>query len=55
MTPETRSMVVVRAPGTSNKPMLRVSNRLLTNAGFNIGTAIEVTYERSIITIRKIK
>jgi hypothetical protein len=48
-------MVVVRAPGTNNKPMIRITNELLTNAGFSIGTKIEVTYEKGIITIKKIK
>jgi hypothetical protein len=55
MTAVIRHMVVVRTPGTNNKPMIRISNELLANAGFNIGTQIEITYERGNITIKKIK
>jgi hypothetical protein len=52
---EVRRMVIVRAPGTNNKPMIRISNNILAHAGFTIGTRIEITYERDIITIKKIK
>ena len=49
-----RHMTVVRAPGTMNKPSIRIANNLLAGAEFTIGTAIEVTYQRGIITITKI-
>lgn len=49
-----RYMRVTRAPGSLNKPMIRIINRLLVKAGFDLGTSIEVTYEQDLITIRKI-
>ncbi|OGI15745.1 MAG: hypothetical protein A2878_02980 [Candidatus Moranbacteria bacterium RIFCSPHIGHO2_01_FULL_54_31] len=49
-----RRMTVVRAPSTNGKPMIRLINNLLTKAGFEIGTPIEVTYQRGIITIKKL-
>lgn len=54
MEPQNRRMVVVRAPSTNNKPMIRISNNLLVHVGFTIGTPIEVIYERGIITIKKL-
>lgn len=51
-----RKMVVTYAPGGSKeKPMIRISNNFLKTVGFEIGTAIEVTYEENIITINKVK
>lgn len=48
-----RRMTVVRTPGTDDKAMIRLtSNTMLTSAGFTVGTEIEVTYERNIITIK---
>ena len=49
-----RYMTVTRAPGSLTKPMIRILNRLLIKAGFEIGISIEVTYEQGIITIRKL-
>ena len=49
-----RQMTVVRAPSTNGKPMIRIVNNLLTKAGFEIGTPIEVTYGRGFITIKKL-
>jgi len=54
MTPSTRRMKVLRAPGTDNKPMIRISNNFLVNAGFSIGTKVEVSYCRGIIVITRI-
>ena len=51
----TRRMTVVRAPGTYDKPMIRITNKLLVSAGFKMGTAVKVTYQRGIITIKKLK
>ena len=48
-----RRMTVVRAPSTNGKPMIRIVNNLLAKAGFEIGTPVEVTYQRGIITIKK--
>ncbi|HEY4498479.1 MAG TPA: hypothetical protein VJH94_00265 [Candidatus Paceibacterota bacterium] len=45
-------MAVVRAPSTNGKPMIRIVNNLLTKAGFEIGTPIEVVYQQNIITLR---
>ena len=47
-------MVVTRAPGSNDKPMVRIRNRLLTEAGFEIGVSVEVVYNQDLITIRKI-
>jgi antitoxin component of MazEF toxin-antitoxin module len=47
-------MSVVRAPSTNEKAMIRIVNNLLTRAGFSIGTAIEVSYQPGIITIKKV-
>jgi len=49
-----RKMTVTRAPGSNDQPMLRISNRLLTSSGFNIGTPIEVSYQSGTITITKV-
>lgn len=54
MESQNRRMVVVRAPGTNDKPMIRISNNILASAGFAIGTSVEITYERGIITIKKL-
>jgi hypothetical protein len=50
-----RRMSVVRAPSTNNKAMIRIVNSLLPRSGFSIGTAIEVSYQPGIITIKKLK
>lgn len=55
MMPIERAMVVVRAPSTNNKPMIRITNELVSTSGFDIGTAILVSYQRDIITITKLK
>jgi len=47
-----RKMVVVRAPSTTNCPMVRIANRTLQLHGFVIGAVIEVAYEQNIITLR---
>ena len=49
-----RKMLIVRAPGTDRNPMLRISNSFLLLAGFKVGTAIEVSYQPGLITIKKI-
>ncbi len=49
-----RHMSVVRAPSTNNKAMLRIVNNLLPQAGFSIGTIVEVTYRSGLITIKKL-
>ncbi len=49
-----RYMRVTRAPGTLNQPMIRIINRLLIKAGFELGVSIEVIYEEGLITIRKL-
>jgi len=50
-----KRMTVVRAPSTNGKAMIRIVNSLLPRAGFSIGTAIEVSYQPGIITIKKLK
>ena len=47
-----RKMVVVRAPSTTNCPMVRIANRTLQLHGFVIGAALEVVYEQNIITLK---
>lgn len=54
MTPVVRKMVVIRAPGTNDKPAIRIVNKWLVEAGFVIGTQIEVSYQPDIITIKKL-
>ena len=49
-----RRMSVVRAPSTNNKAMLRIVNNLLPQAGFSIGTTVEVTYQSGLIIIKKV-
>lgn len=50
-----RTMTVGYAPGKERLcPMIRISNKLITTAGFEIGTAIEVLYQQGAITINKI-
>lgn len=49
-------MTVSYAPGINKqKPMIRISNKVLATAGFEVGTKIEVTYRQDIITISKVK
>ncbi len=54
MMPVERAMVVVRAPSTNDKPMIRITNELIKTVGFDVGTAIRVSYQRDIITITKL-
>ena len=54
MMPIERAMVVVRAPSTTDKPMIRIINELIKTVGFDVGTAILVSYQRDIITITKL-
>ncbi len=54
MSSSLRRMVIVRAPGTIDIPMLRISNSFLAGAGFEINTRIEVFYEKGRITITKL-
>lgn len=51
----TRTMSVVRTPGTDNKPMIRIANNFLADADFSIGSTVEVSYQHNIIIIKKIK
>lgn len=53
-------MRVTYAPGAHQpqeweKPMIRIANRYLHDAGFRIGDWIEVEYGRGVVTIRKIQ
>lgn len=49
-------MTVAYAPGSrSQKSMIRISNKMLATAGFEVGAKIEVIYEQNIITINKVK
>ena len=50
----TRRMSVVRSPGTTEKPMIRIANNFLVDADFSIGNTVEVSYDQSIIIIKKI-
>jgi antitoxin component of MazEF toxin-antitoxin module len=54
MIPLTRKMVIVRAPCTEASPMIRISNKFLSDAGFEIGNQINVSYEMDKIIINKI-
>ena len=48
-----RNMTVVRAPCEDTKAMIRIVNRYLTDAGFDIGDTVKVRYEDNTITITK--
>jgi hypothetical protein len=50
-----RRMKIVRAPGTNDKPMIRIQNRFLSESGFVIRDTFDVTYQSELITIQKIK
>ena len=50
-----RRMVVTRAPGSDDKPMVKIANRLLETMGFEIGAPIEVAYREGVITITKLE
>ena len=50
-----RRMVVVRTPGTTDTPCIRISNRMLEAVSkLAVGTPIEVIYRKDEITIRKV-
>ena len=50
-----REMTVTYAPGIGTaKPMIRITNRFLTNSGFSIRDKIEVRYGSEVITISKL-
>src|SRR3989344_3032810 len=49
-----RHMTVVRAPGTNDRAMIRIVNNTLAEMGFKIGTPIKVSYQRGIISIKKV-
>ena len=60
-----REMTVAYAPGGRTcysdrsrtiepVPMLRITNRLLLNAGFKVGSKVSVEYGDQIITVRKL-
>lgn len=57
MMPIERVMTVVYAPGCSgvSKPMIRIKSELIKTVGFDVGTAILVSYQREKITITKLK
>ena len=54
MIPLIRRMSVVRTPGTEDKPMIRIANRFLSDAGFKIGSTVEVSYQSGVIIIKKL-
>ena len=54
MTPLIRRMSVVRTPGTEDRPMIRIANRFLSDAGFEIGGTVEVHYQNGVIIIKKL-
>ena len=54
MIPLTRKMSIVRAPCTEASPMIRISNKFLSDAGFETGDKIDVSYQRGKIIINKI-
>lgn len=49
-----RRMTVVRCPGTMDRPMIKIANSTLEYMGFEMGTAVEVSYQRGVITVRKL-
>src|SRR3990167_961884 len=49
-----RRQTVVRNPGTMDRPMIKIANSTLEDMGFEMGTPIEVSYQRDLITIRNI-
>ena len=55
MNPITRRMHVVRQPGTYDRPMIRIANKALRQAGFKLGTPFAITYQRNLVTIKKLR
>lgn len=55
MNPITRRMHVVRQPGTYDRPMIRIANSALQQAGFKLGTPFAITYQSNLLTIKKLK
>ena len=60
-----REMTIAYAPGGQTcysdksstiepKPMLRIANKMLLEAGFNVGAKVSVEYGDKIITVRKL-
>ena len=49
-----KRMTVVRNPGTMDRPMIKLANATLEDMGFEMGTPIEVSYQRDLITIRNL-
>ena len=49
-----RNMMVVRAPSTSDCPMVRIANRTLEQHGFKIGVPVEIVYKQNILTLKVI-
>lgn len=49
-----KRQTVVRNPGTMDKPMIKIANSTLEDMGFEMGTPIEVSYQRGLITIRNL-
>lgn len=39
----------------SKKPLLKISNRFLLRAGFEVGSEVEIHYSHEILTVRKLK
>lgn len=61
-----REMTVAYAPGGKTcysdrsrtiepVPMLRITNRLLLNAGFKVGSKVSVEYGENLLTVRKLQ
>jgi len=48
-------MVISRAPGTDDTPMLKIANRLLESMQFPINSKVEVIYQEGKITINKLQ
>ena len=49
-----REMTVAYAPGeNTQRPMIRIANKFLTESGFTVGTKIEAEYGPGVNTITK--
>ncbi len=47
-----REMTVTYAPGYVRKPMIRIANSFLLEAGFDIGDKFSVDYKSEVIVIK---
>lgn len=48
-----RILMVTRAPGSDDRPQIKISNRFLTRSGFVIGGKVLIIYGKEKLIITK--